>query len=181
MERREAAGIGRKAAPSEQRVVDSLESIDDPGVEPLAVLFAERYVPLVRLAVLLGASQEVAEEKVMDAFAGLTSRIGEVAAPTSYLRTAVVNGVRSHHRRLRTVRRQPRPRPQVLEDPDLDDLWDRLGSLSRQERMCVVLRYYEDLPIGEIALVLDMPVGTVKSHLHRAIAALRDLLNEEDT
>ena len=46
---------------------------------------------------------------------------------------------------------------------------------------CVVLRFYEDLPLAEIATQLDLPLGTVKSHLHRAIATLRTLLTDELT
>jgi RNA polymerase sigma-70 factor (ECF subfamily) len=52
--------------------------------------------------------------------------------------------------------------------------------LRPDERACVVLRFYEDLTLAQIAEQLDLPLGTVKSHLHRAIAALRDLLTEED-
>jgi RNA polymerase sigma-70 factor, ECF subfamily len=41
-------------------------------------------------------------------------------------------------------------------------------------RIVVILRYQEDLMPSEIAEVLAMPVGTVKSHLHRSLAMLRD-------
>ena len=45
----------------------------------------------------------------------------------------------------------------------------------------MVLRFYEDLPLSDISEQLALPLGTVKSHLHRAIATLRTLLTDELT
>lgn len=147
----------------------------------LSTLFEQRFDPLVRLATLLTGSVHTAEEVVMDAFARLTPRLDDVDEPAAYLRTSVVNGTRSHHRRLRTVRRQPRPRQEVVHDPEVDELWQRLAALKPDERACVVLRFYEDLTMPQIAEHLDLPLGTVKSHVHRALATLRTLLVDETT
>lgn len=117
----------------------------------------------------------------MDAFSKMAPRLDSIAQPAAYLRTSVVNGVHSHHRRLRTVRDQPPPRAEIATDPEVDEMWVRLDLLKPDERACVVLRYYEDLSISEIASHLNVPSGTVKSHLHRAIAKLRDLLVQEDS
>lgn len=145
----------------------------------LESLFRERYGPMVRLATLLSGSRASAEEVVMDAFERLAPRIDDVAEPAAYLRTSVVNGVRATHRRdLVAERFRPsRVDPVVL--PDLDETWERLDGLRSDERACLVLRYYEDLPIAAIVDQLDLPVGTVKSHLHRGVVALRDLLGGE--
>jgi len=143
-------------------------------------LFRERFDPMVRLATLLTGSTHTAEELVMDAFSRVAPRIAELDHPAAYLRTAVINAARSHHRRLRTARRVEQPAEEAVHDPELDELWDRLEQLRPDERACVVLRYYEDLPLAEIAAQLDLPLGTVKSHLHRAISTLRTLLTEED-
>ena len=48
-----------------------------------------------------------------------------------------------------------------------------LPALSNELRMVVVLRYWGDLSLAEIAERLDIPVGTVKSRLHAALQALR--------
>jgi RNA polymerase sigma-70 factor (sigma-E family) len=150
------------------------------GDEAITELFRARFDPMVRLATLLTGSVETAEELVMDAFARVAPRIHEIEQPPAYLRTAVVNAARSHHRRLRLARRHT-PRPEVaVHDPEIDELWERLDELRPTERACVVLRYYEDLSLDQVAAELDLPVGTVKSHLHRAISRLRALLDEED-
>jgi RNA polymerase sigma factor (sigma-70 family) len=48
-----------------------------------------------------------------------------------------------------------------------------LARLSRRQRSVIVLRYFEDLPIGDVALALGWPVGTVKSTTSKALEALR--------
>jgi RNA polymerase sigma factor (sigma-70 family) len=153
------------------------------GERAISELFRERFDPMVRLATLLTGSVETAEELVMDAFTRLAPRIDELDQPAAYLRTAVVNATRSHHRRLRTARQHPVPgaAAEAVIDPELDELWHRLDQLRPDERACVVLRFYEDLPLADIAAQLDLPLGTVKSHLHRAIATLRSLLTDELT
>lgn len=150
------------------------------GELAVAELFRERFDPMVRLATLLTGSVETAEELVMDAFTRVAPRIDELDQPAAYLRTAVVNATRSHHRRVRTARAAPLPDPTAVLDPEIDELWQRLDRLRPDERACVVLRFYEDLPLADIARQLDLPLGTVKSHLHRAIATLRSLLTEEE-
>ena len=75
------------------------------------------------------------------------------------------------------------PEPSVAArtgDPMLGGALRRLiAALPESARMVVVLRYQEDLEPTEIAGLLDMPVGTVKSQLHRALAFLRDKMSRE--
>jgi RNA polymerase sigma-70 factor, ECF subfamily len=62
-------------------------------------------------------------------------------------------------------------------DPMLGATLRRLiASLPEAPRMVMILRYQEDLDPGEIAGILQMPVGTVKSHLQRSLALLREKL-----
>ncbi len=53
-------------------------------------------------------------------------------------------------------------------------------ALPVDQREVVVLRYWADLGIGDIAAVLDVPAGTVASRLSRALSRLRAVLGEED-
>lgn len=68
--------------------------------------------------------------------------------------------------------------PSVAEDrgdPFLNRrLRQLIATLAEKPRMAMLLRYQEDLTPEEIAAVLDMPVRTVKSHLHRSLAILRE-------
>ncbi|MFO7693840.1 MAG: sigma-70 family RNA polymerase sigma factor [Vicinamibacterales bacterium] len=57
-----------------------------------------------------------------------------------------------------------------------DDLEEALARLRPEFRRLVVMRYLEDLSYEDIAEVVGLPIGTVKSHLHRARAALGRLL-----
>ncbi|MEU5161287.1 sigma-70 family RNA polymerase sigma factor [Streptomyces sp. NPDC020875] len=61
---------------------------------------------------------------------------------------------------------------------------DALARLTPDQRQTLVLRYYADLPVRDIARLLALPEGTVKSRLHKACAALRTVLTagtEEET
>ncbi len=148
--------------------------------QPLEQLFREQFDPMVRLATLLTGHVHVAEELVMDAFVKVAPRLGDVEVPVAYLRTAVVNATRSHHRRRRTQRiHDERTMPtEPTHDPEVDELWGQLDELRPDERACVVLRFYEDLTVPQIAEQLDLPAGTVKSHLHRSLQTLRTRLDE---
>lgn len=65
-------------------------------------------------------------------------------------------------------------------DPLLAGLLQRLiARLPERSRMIVILRYQEDLEPAEIAELLDIPLGTVKSNLHRSLALLRGKLERE--
>lgn len=62
---------------------------------------------------------------------------------------------------------------------DHDELEQAFKTLSPEHRAVLTLRYYCDLPLGEIAEILDIPVGTVGSRLHHATRHLRDALQRE--
>jgi RNA polymerase sigma factor (sigma-70 family) len=62
---------------------------------------------------------------------------------------------------------------------DRDELERAFHRLTPEQRAVIVLRYWRDLTQEEIAATLDIPVGTVKSRLHHATAALRAALEAE--
>ena len=61
-----------------------------------------------------------------------------------------------------------------------DAVWAVCRALPPRQRAAVVLRFYEDLDYTEIAGLLGCSEATVRSHVHRALAALRTRLTEED-
>jgi RNA polymerase sigma factor (sigma-70 family) len=62
-------------------------------------------------------------------------------------------------------------------NPELDETWSALCRLPFRHRSVVILRFYEDLSIEEIAQVLGCRLGTVKSRLHRGLEKLRSELS----
>lgn len=149
---------------------------DEAGFDEL---FAREYAPMVRLAVLLLDSEDEAEEVVQDAFAAVHERWGRLDRPGGYLRRCVVNRCRDLQRRRLVLRRLRRAQPPAREpttDLGADDLFDALAVLAPRRRAAVVLRFYEGRTEAEIAEVLGVRPGTVKSLLHRALAELREAL-----
>ena len=66
----------------------------------------------------------------------------------------------------------------VLREERAVQIHQALGELSDEHRSILVLREMEDLSYDEIAEILDLPVGTVRSRLHRARTQMRDQLKE---
>jgi RNA polymerase sigma-70 factor (sigma-E family) len=139
-------------------------------------VFTRERVPMVRLAYLMVGSQALAEEIVQDAFVSVLERWHRLDAPGAYLRRCVVNGCLSQRRRRRLADRELRPVRAV--ELEADHTLDALRHLAAPRRAMVVLRYYADLSQEEIAVVLGVKVGTVKSGLHRALADLREVLGD---
>ena len=151
----------------------SPKSDPDRGAGTFEDLYRRLWAPMVRLAWLLGGSREVAEDVVHDAFLGLEPRWRDVRDPEPYLRRSVVNGVRSHHRR-RGVERRHRPAPQLaIFNPEVEEIWGAVAKLPDRQRQALVLRFYLDLTIEQVAEQLDCPLGTAKSLIHRGIVAVR--------
>ena len=59
-------------------------------------------------------------------------------------------------------------------------LWQATHSLSDKQKAVVILHYYWELPYSEIASILDIPLGTVKSRLDLALKTLRKILEEQE-
>lgn len=146
--------------------------------ESFDVLYHREFAGLVRLAMVLVDNQEQAEEVVQDAFAGLYLKYRVVSSPLAYVRASVLNGSRKVLRRRLMMRRHP---AQPVDDGELvyNHVIDAIRRLPARQRAAVVLRYELQLTDAEIAETLNMPLGTVKSTLHRAIARLRlEVTNE---
>jgi len=145
---------------------------------------------LLRFAYLVTGSQHAAEDAVQGALTMACERWARVSRtddPDVYVRRMVVNAHVSAWRRngrrelsVAEVRKGSGrdPAEAVVRD---DVVWRVCSALPPQQRAAVVLRFYEDLDYPEIAEILGVAEPTVRSHVHRALAALRTELTRELT
>jgi RNA polymerase sigma-70 factor (sigma-E family) len=155
----------------------------------LEAAYQAHYRSLVRLAALLIDDVGACEEVVQDAFVQVWRRqpvLREPARLPAYLRSAVLNGARSHGRRTVLARRHLRAAPStspgaeeaaLAGDPDRRVL-HALRSLPARQREVLALRYYLDLSEADIAATLGISAGAVKTHAHRGLATLGDALED---
>ncbi|HZC71696.1 MAG TPA: sigma-70 family RNA polymerase sigma factor [Jatrophihabitans sp.] len=160
--------------------------LDGRAESGVSQLFQQHYLGLVRLAMRLVDDQETAEDLVQDVFLGLAGHEGAVTEPERYLRHAVVNRCRSALRRRRVARlflagRRPDEPATGLDevaerDADRQHILRAISRLPTRQREVVVLRYYEDLSVAQIASILNISPGAVSSALNRALAALAPIV-----
>jgi RNA polymerase sigma-70 factor (sigma-E family) len=164
-----------------------------PDPAGLSALFVRRHGELVRVALLLVGDLPTAEDVVQDVFTRLHARgtpYGDAALP--YVRAAVVNGCRSQLRRRAVARRFARgagkpfeqltsgsAEQEMLRAEERKRVLGALVALPARRREVLVLRYYLGLSEAEIAQVLGISTGTVKSTAARGLAALARKLGEE--
>jgi RNA polymerase sigma-70 factor, ECF subfamily len=129
-----------------------------------------------------GTAEDVAQEVFLRLYQDL-SAIQSAAHLTHWLRRVAVHqsisqGRRKKHRSETALEDAPEPcTVTAMRDPMLQgQLRETLAALPEKQRMIVVLRYQEDLGPAQIAELLQMPVNTVKSTLHRSLEELRRLL-----
>src|SRR3954453_10548880 len=150
------------------------EEVSASRSEGMAGLFDTHYVDLCKFAALILGDRASAEEAVMDAFTKVFSRwrsISRLDSPGGYLRKVVLNICRSRLRRRKVEQAFLSQRPGQVVTLDHDerlDLWGAIQNLPDRQRICIILRYYEDASEAHIAELLDCSVGTVKSQLHKA-------------
>ncbi|HEX9856535.1 MAG TPA: RNA polymerase sigma factor [Acidimicrobiia bacterium] len=104
-----------------------------------------------------------------------------VSNPRAYLYRSVLNQARSHHRSTmrRRIREHKAAAPEAAAPVNIDvDVLAAVDRLSVQQRATVVLTYWEDLSPADTAARLGVSEGSVKRHLARARARLKELLDE---
>jgi len=159
--------------------------------EAFAILF-EQYKNLVYKTayLMLGESAEAEDalqEIFLQVYKSLSGFDPSKAAFTTWLYRVTFNYCLNH-------RRKKRPFTLPLEDMSLaltsefpgsqladeEILQQAIGKLTDRQRAVVILRYFWDLPYAEIAQILDVPLGTVKSRIDLALKTLRKVLKESE-
>ncbi|MGW3266386.1 RNA polymerase sigma factor [Streptomyces sp. NPDC001056] len=154
----------------------------------LTRLFKTHYHPLLRLASHLGADDP--ENIVAEAYYQLYERwqhLRHKQAAPAYLRTTIHNLTRTHHRHRYATQYHTQltttPTETVLsaettalQRHDHHTLHQALQQLPTRQKQALILRHWHGLKQTEIATLLDVTVGTVKTHTHRALATLTHTL-----
>lgn len=148
--------------------------------------FRASYASIARTAFLVTGDRGHAEEITQDAFAKLLQHWSSVRTyerPDAWVRRVAIRMAVKQSKRARMGRERERlalvrDRPGPLPDPDVAK---SVAQLSPMQRAVVVLFYWEDQSVFDIAHALEVSESTVKQHLFRARARLADLLGEEVT
>jgi RNA polymerase sigma-70 factor (ECF subfamily) len=171
-------GLARAAAAGDAAKLDQLLA----AVRPEVLRLCARFLP----------NREDAEEACQDTLLALSRGINRFegrAAFRTWLHRLTANRARSTYRGLRrrfiaeahgaTLPDRPDPRRTSVVAGTRLDLLDALESLSPELAECVTLRDVVDLSYRDIAALLDVPEGTVKSRIHQARQLLRERLTDD--
>ncbi len=140
---------------------------------------------LLRIATLLTCDRHLAEDVYQETLQRLASRWARIDNPLAFSRRVLHNIVidqdRARRRRpaeLKIIATQesadPRAGDQLAAIELRPALLTALGTLTQQQRAIVVLRYFDDRSESEVAELLGVSAGTVKSTASRAVAQLRN-------
>lgn len=156
----------------------------------MARLVAERGDALTRYAYLISGNRDDASDLVQDALVKTFGRLRNgfsIASAEAYVRRAILNTYLDSGRRVSRWRKLvpvlATPEVDHAKDGDTDsrlDLQGQLALLSPRERACIVLRYYEDLKVDDIAEWLEISPGAVKRYLSDGLAKMAVSLKEVD-
>jgi RNA polymerase sigma factor (sigma-70 family) len=175
------AGTGAEVlTPTGARTGDATDIDVDALV---ARLFEQEGRRLVRLARLFVDDRNAAEDLVQEGFIRLArsaTRIHDERKAAAYLRSIVLNLVRDQNRRGLVSLRHHLPfddlrastEDEIVLRDDQREVIAALRELPHRQRDCLVLRYYEEQGVDEIAETLGISRNSVKTHLQRGMAAM---------
>jgi len=164
--------------------------------DPLAIerLVQAHQADVYRLALSIlddpDEAEDAAQEVFVAALRSLDSFRGDASLKT-WLFSITLNVCRSQYQRDKSRTRlrqilqslfrsdQPQPESEAVQHEAESALWQAVHALNEKHRIPVILRYYHDLPVADIAEMLRIPVGTVHSRLNHAREQLRARLKDE--
>ena len=150
-------------------------------------LFHDHYGRLVRSLGVACDDAEEAADAVQEAFIQLClhwQRVSRYDNPEAWVRRVAVNRLHNRRRSLRrravALARLLALQPETGTEPDSGvNLREALEKLPDRQRMAVALHYVGNLSVAEVARAMGISEGSVNTHLHRARAALRPVLEAQ--
>jgi len=147
------------------------------------VFYRTEYGAVLGLAIAMTGDRAAAEELVQDAFEAALRKwplVGQMDKPGAWVRRVVSNRSVSAYRRLRT-------RTKYLTGANTEEAITgfpeeavevvvTIRQLPRRQAQALWLRYFDDLPVSEVASIMGCGQETVKTHLTRGLARLKEAL-----
>ena len=162
-----------------------MRKVRDMQDESFRAFVTSRQHALLRTAYLLTGDQGLAEDLVQSALEKTLRRWSAIRAPAAV--EAMYREQVSLWRRKRVTEvpsaEMPEPRQTLLPGDAVEDhlvLQNALRRIGGRQRTVLVLRYFEDLSEQQVADVLGLSVGTVKSQAHRGLARLREAFGDRE-
>ena len=147
------------------------------------LLFSVEFPNVMRTVYLILHDADRAEDVTQDAFVQLLrhwKKVSQYERPGAWVRRVAIRLAMGalHRERLRSVlERKVAPSPEP--EPADPDVLRAIGALPGMQRASVVLFYFEDRPLAEIADIMGCSPSTARVHLHRARKHLASMLGEE--
>ncbi len=164
-------------------------AMQDGDRRAFGLLYQHYHRDLRRFAAYLMVNPAMAEDLVQNAWLKVSQRIGRLNDPavfTSWLYRAVRWEVLDYQRQTLRNKQQPLDDDKLAETAiadtllardDRSDLANAIAQLAADEKLVIQLHYLHELELSQIALIIEIPTGTVKSRLHRARKQLQQQLN----
>jgi RNA polymerase sigma factor (sigma-70 family) len=154
----------------------------------LGELYVRHVGAAIGLARLMIGDDQQAEDVAHEAFIRAAGRFDHLRRPEAfgaYLRSAVVNECRMRFRRARLERTWSRSQvaAEPVDPPDVEtrtSMWEEIARLPWRQRAALVLRYYEDLPVEQVAALLKCSRRAASGLIVRGLAQLRQSLPKEE-
>lgn len=166
-------------------LVEAAQRGDHEAFEALAISSGDRLFAIARLILRdVDRAQDAVQEALVQAWRALPG-LRDPDRYEAWMRRLIVNACADQARRHKRWSQIPVLQPSMPFDDatatiaDRDELERGFRRLKPDQRAAIVLRYYLDLTVPEVADALGIPEGTVKSRLHHAIATLRAAIDAD--
>jgi RNA polymerase sigma-70 factor (ECF subfamily) len=172
--------------------IDDLKRGEPAAFEALIRTFEE---PLYRYFYCDHRDHDCAQEETAETFAQLVQSVQNISGGEEKLRPfvfAIARHVQIRRIRMRNVRSsrlvdgldvtdgRPTPATIAADKEEVERVLKAIGELEDPLPSVLVLRFVEGMPLDELATVLGMPLGTVKSHIHRGRQRLKELFPKRE-
>lgn len=166
---------------------DWMKEYQQGNDEGFSVLYEQLHEPVYCFLFRYTKEEQISVDTVQDAFEILQnkrhdfdSEKGTIKAFLFQIAYRILLNKLNRRKRWRTLLPFLVPTPiQSISTDDKMAIQQAILNLPDKQRAVILLSYYEDLPQEEIAQILNIPHGTVKSRLHNAIKALKEALKED--